>query len=198
MTKIKSLLVISAILFSGSVFSQNMKLADATFAKEMCKKWNSSTLPKKLAAESAGGNDWIDTNVASGVSKGFQKIVSGRYGCKGWPKFEMVIEKQADGTAKCTSAGAYNGKKLTWQFLPSTEGWFDYAGSFGMGAFMVLAKNGFKGSYWTGKKNQGNFAIFFRFGGKLALKSDYKTGCTGLNVADADKAAANLRKKFGK
>ena len=105
------------MLSISGVSAQSYKLGDADFAKKLCDSWNQSKLPKVLAAKASGGNDWIDIQTAK-EPKGYQKIVSGRYECKGWPKFELVIEKQDDGTAKCTSAGIYNGAKVTWQFLP--------------------------------------------------------------------------------
>ena len=188
------------MLSTSGISAQSYKLGDAEFAKKLCDSWNSSSLPKILSAKSSGGNDWINTVTGYGVPAkqpaGYQKIVSGRDDCKGWKKFELVIEKQADGMAKCTSAGDYTGSRVTWQFLPSTVGWFDYAQSFGYGAFMTLWYNGMIGDMFVGKANQGNFAIFFKLGGKLALQSDYKTGCTGLNVADADKAYNALMSKW--
>ena len=195
-------IAIVALLSASGLTAQGMKLGDAAFAKALCAKWNTSKLPKLLAAKSAGGNDWIDTVTSRGVPvkqpKGYQKIVSGRKDCPGWPKFELVIEKQSDGTAKCTSAGAYNGKKVTWQFLPNTDGWFSYATSFGYGAFMRLWMNGMVGDMMTGKKNQGNFQIFFRLGGQIALNTDYKTGCKSKNFGDADKEYKALKQKWAK
>ena len=63
---------------------------------------------------------------------------------------------------------------------------------------MVLTKNGFKGSMPVGHANMGNFAIFFRMAGKLALESDYKTGCTGMDAKDVEEARADLKKAWGK
>ena len=194
--------IVSAMMLSASgVSAQSYRLGDTEFAKKLCDSWNGSKLPKILAAKDAGGNNWIDTVTGYGVPKkqpaGYQKIVSGRDDCKGWPKFELVIEKQADGSAKCTSAGPYTGSKVTWQFLPSTVGWFDYAQSFGYGAFMTLWYNGMIGDMFVGKANQGNFAIFFRMAGKLAVNSDYKTGCNGMDAEDVEDARNNLKKAWG-
>lgn len=199
--KLTMLAVVLSFLPMKGAFAQ-VRLADSEFAKKLCSSWNESKLTTILAAKSSGGNDWIDTVTGYGVPvkqpKGYQKIVSGRADCKGWPKFELVIEKQADGTAKCTSAGPYNGKQVTWQFLPSTTGWFDYAKDFGYGAFMTLWWNGMIGDMMVGKANQGNFAIFFKLAGKIALDADYKTGCTGLDASDVEKSMASLKKSMGK
>jgi hypothetical protein len=195
--------ILTAMMLSASgISAQSFKLGDPEFAKKLCDAWNTSNLPKVLADKSAGGNNWINFVTGYGVPAkqpaGYQKIVSGRDDCKGWPKFELVVEKQADGTAKCTSAGPYTGSKVTWQFLPSTTGWFDYAQSFGYGAFMTLWWNGMIGDMIQGKANQGNFGTFFRIAGKIALESDYKTGCTGMNADNVEKARNNLAKAFGK
>ncbi|MDH5656556.1 MAG: hypothetical protein OEZ34_11640 [Spirochaetia bacterium] len=185
------------MLSTTGISAQSYKLGDAEFAKQLCNSWNASKLPTILASKDKGGNNWIDIRVTKGVADGYQKIVSGRHDCKGWPKFELVIEKQDDGTAKCTSAGVYSGSKVTWQFLPSTDGWFEYAHSFGYMAFMVLTKNGFKGSMPVGHSNMKNFAIFFRMAGKLALQSDYKSGCNGIDLDDVEDARSDLKKKWG-
>ena len=201
MTKIKSLLAVSAILFAGSAFAQDMKLADEKFAKELCDAWNKTSLPKILGEEKSGGNDWINKvtgyNVPNKQPAGYQKIVSGRADCKGWQKFELVIEKQADGSAKCTSGGKYSGSKVTWQFLPATDKWFKYADSFGYVAFMQLWNNGMIGDMFVGKANKGNFQIFFREAGKIGLKTDYKSGCNGLDAAEAEEAVADLKSSWG-
>lgn len=195
------LVVLAVMLATISSISAEGMLGDTQFAKDLCESWNNSKLPKILGDKKSGGNDWI--NVVTGYSvpvkqpAGYQKIVSGRKDCKGWPKFELVVEKQADGSAKCTSGGAYNGTKVTWQFLPTTQGWFTYARSFGYGAFMSLWWNGMIGDMFEGKRNQDNFQIFFKLAGQLALKTDYKTGCTGLDVSDVDDAREKLVKAWG-
>lgn len=157
-----------------------MKLGDAEFARQLCTAWNNSKLPRLLGDEDATrGSDWI--NIDTGISRvpaGYQKIVSGRHDCKGWPRFELVIVKQPDGSAKCISAGRHNGRDITWQFLPTTENWFNYAKSFGMGAFAGLWKNGMKGKYWTAYGNRDNFKIFFQLAAGIGKNADIKTGCT--------------------
>lgn len=193
LTAISFLTLISSPLRSES----EMRLADSKFANELCAGWNSSRLPKLLGTEEAGGNGWINKITSRGVPEqqpaGYQKIVSGRSDCKNWDKFELVIERQTDGTAKCTSAGSYNGKRVTWQFLPSTAGWFEYAENFGLGAFMSLWNNGMVGDYTTAYANRGNFQIFFRIAGKIGLKSDYKSGCDGLDTEEAEESYKKLQ-----
>lgn len=175
----------------------SFKLGDSIFAKKLCWAWNHGSLPKKLGSESQGGSGWIDK--VTGVSKvptGYQKIVSGRADCKGWPKFELVIQKDEKGQAKCVSAGAYNGSQLTWQFLPSSDNWFNYARGFGMRAFAQLWGNGMKGTYGTAYSNRGNFAIFFRQAAWIALKSDYISGCSGIDKEEVEEAAQELKKAW--
>ena len=197
--KITFIAVLAFVLSGSGLFAQN-KLADTQFAKDMCNAWNSSKLPKILGDKSSGGNNWINVvtgyNVPVKQPAGYQKIVSGRKDCKGWPKFEMVIEKQADGSAKCTSAGPYSGSKVTWQFLPATDKWFKYARSFGYIAFMQLWNNGMVGDMFEGKRNQDNFAIFFNFAGKIALKTDYISGCNGIDKEDVEEEVADLKKAW--
>ena len=198
-TKNITFITVLAFLLSGAgLFAEGNKLADAQFAKDLCAAWNSSKLPKLLADKSAGGNDWINhvNSIKEKQPAGYQKIVSGRADCKGWPKFELVVEKQADGTAKCTSGGAYTGSKLTWQFLPASDKWFKYARSFGYVAFMQLWNNGMVGDMMEGKKNQDNFAIFFNIAGRLALKTDYISGCTGIDKDDVEEEVVELKKAW--
>ncbi|MCK5691065.1 hypothetical protein KAI87_17410, partial [Myxococcota bacterium] len=84
--------------------AESYKLGDAVFAKKLCAGWNSSSLPKALGSEEQGGSGWIDVETTGNAPKGMQKIVSGRADCEGWTKFELLIEKQEDGSAKCTSS----------------------------------------------------------------------------------------------
>ncbi|GEM_PF-1321065 len=170
------------------------KLADAAFAKKLCWAWNSGSLPKKLGSEAAGGSGWIDKDTGvSQVPAGYQKIVSGRADCANWPKFELVIQKDEKGLARCVSGGPYSGSQMTWQFLPSTENWFNYAGNFGMRAFAQLWNNGMKGTYTTAYANRGNFSIFFRQAAWIGLASDYTSGCTGMDKAKVDEAVKELK-----
>ncbi len=189
--------VILLVFTTGGVSAQEMKLGDAVFASKLCAAWNNSKLPSLLGTESKGGNGWIDTVTSRKVPvqqpAGYQKIVSGRADCKpAWPKFELVIEKNEDGSAMCTSSGVYNGKRVTWQFLPDTEGWFTYAKNFGFGAFYSLWSNGMIGDFTTAKANQSNFQIFFKLAGKLALESDYKSGCGDMDLDDVEDARNDL------
>lgn len=179
------------------VSSQTIRLGDVEFAQRLCQAWNRSSLKRRLGDKKIGGSNWI--NISTNISKvpqGYQKIVSGRADCKGWPKFELVIERQPDGTAKCTSAGAYNGTKLTWQFLPTTEGWFEYARSFGMGAFYSLWRNGMRGNKGTAWSNSGNFKIFFQLAANIGLKSDWQSGCSGVDKEDVQEAIDDLKKAW--
>ncbi len=184
-------------MLPGAAFAAGMRLGDAQFAKQLCDSWNESKLPVILGRKGSGGNGWIDTvtsrNVPVQQPAGYQKIVSGRADCEpAWPRFELVIEKQSDGRALCTSAGLYDGEKVTWQFLPDTAGWFSYARSFGYGAFITLWSNGMIGDFFTAKSNQDNFQIFFQLAGKLALKSDYKSGCSDMDLEDVEDARNDL------
>jgi hypothetical protein len=202
MSKIVPAMLLFSLLYAfTNVTAESMKLGDEQFAKELCEAWNESRLPWALGTKAAGGNEWINAvttrNVPAPQPAGYQKIVSGRAECRNWPKFELVIERQADGSAKCISAGTYNGRRVTWQFLPDTSGWFDYAKDFGYAAFMSLWLNDMIGDMITAKANQDHFAEFFRIAGKIALKTDYRSGCEGINPADVELSVQGLRKASG-
>ena len=184
---------------SSSVISAgSFKLADATFAKKVCSAWNNSSLPYRLGSEkdrkyrgrTIEGSDWIHS---MGKKNGKQKIVAGRYDCKGWKAIEFVIEEDAEGLAKCVSAGNYSGSGLTWKFVPSSANWYEFAGGFGMMAFKDLWSNGMVGKYGTAWSNRGNFAIFFRLAGRIALNADWRSGCSGLKVNDVKEEIKDLK-----
>jgi len=185
---------------SNLAASASYKFGDTTFAKKLCVAWNNSSMPKRLGTKTAGGTGWIDYftgETKTAPKKGYQKIVSGRRDCKGWPKFQIVLEKDENGLAKCNveKSGKYDGTNLTWQFIPETEHWFNFAQSFGMFDFAKLM-NGFKGPMWFAKKNQKNFQVFWRLGAKLGLSSDWKTGCKGLDVDDVQDEIDDYKEKF--
>ncbi len=205
----KKIVFLSLMVAGGFAFMLNSstltaagsyKFGDVTFAKKLCKAWNNSSMPKRLGTKAVGGTGWINYftgETKSAPKKGFQKIVSGRRDCKGWPKFQIVLEQDASGKAICNVAksGKYDGKNLTWQFIPKTEHWFNFARSFGMFDFAKLM-NGFKGPMMFAKKNQSNFQIFWRLGAKLGLNSDWKTGCKGIDVEDVQDEIDDYKKKF--
>lgn len=135
--------------------------ATEQFAARLCAAWNSSDLPTKLGSESIGGSGWIDvvTGVAE-VPAGQQIIASGRFECSTTPEYALVIEKKSD-RAMCAAAIPYAGRR-TWQFLPNTDNYREYAASFGMGAFYSLWNNGMKGNKGTAWNNSKHFQLFFQ------------------------------------
>lgn len=188
-----------------SAGDRSYKLADTAFAGKMCWAWNNwkwkdskgkkTTLAQRLGATSQGGSGWVD--VKTGVSEvpaGYQKIVSGRRDCNGWPRFQLVIKKNELGEARCTAAGSYNNTKMTWQFLPTSDNWFNYGQGFGMGAFMALWKT-MEGKESTAFSNRGDFGLFFRMGAYFAVRSDYLSGCNGISKAKVKKAACKFNPK---
>jgi len=201
-----SLLVCVALLFTYSMNAEKIKLGSPAFAKKLCASWNWGSLSSRLGDEKKiqkkyNPTDWI--NISTGISKvpkGYQKIVSGRADCKNWPKIQFIIKKQENGRAKCVSAGKYDGKNLTWQFLPTTANWIDYGRSFGMGAFYGLWSNGMKGNKGTAWSNRGNFKIFFRKAARIGIKSDWMTGCNFKDksdtVEDTKEAIEDFKKKY--
>ena len=101
-----------------------------------------------LTSESLGGSGWIDvvTGVAE-VKDGTQIIASGRYECAESPEYFIFVEKK-DNKVLCTRSGLYEGQS-TWQFLPKTEEYKEFAEKFGLGAFYALWNNGMKGNKVT-------------------------------------------------
>ena len=188
-------------LFIPVVAAADGKLADNRFAAAVCQAWNASEMPCRLGSEEKHtckgkqieGSDWIHS---LGRRDGKQKIVSGRADCRGWAKVEWNIGKDETGKAMCVSAGYHNGKGRTWQFIPSTANWFEFARSFGMGAFYSLWRNGMVGSKGTAWSNRAHFALFFALAGRVALKTDWRGGCVGLEVDDATEALAELKKAW--
>jgi hypothetical protein len=207
MIKNVSLVAIFAIIagFGFAEPAEAFKFGDVEFTQRLCNAWNRSSLPKRLGEKDKKfgkikGNGWIDH--ATGVSKdapkkGYQKIVFGRRDCSGWPKMQLVIEKDDNGKAVCktSKSGRYNGRKMTWQFTPRTEHWFDLAQSFWMTDFSKLM-SGFKGPMWFAKQNQGNFQIFWRLGARIGLSSDWKSGCKGIDADDVKDEIEDYKEKF--
>ena len=90
--------------FPSSAKADGMKMLDAAYTTELCKAWNKSSLPKRLARSGSG---WID----SADSKGRQVLVINRRDCKGWKKVQLVIEADAKGQAMCVSGGLADAKQ---------------------------------------------------------------------------------------
>lgn len=198
-------LFVMAISLMATEPAWAFKFGDVTFTKKLCSAWNHSSLTKRLGQKGKKfgkikGNGWIDhfTGESKDVAQnGYQKIVFGRRDCRSWPKMQLVIEKDDKGKAVCNMAksGRYNGSKLTWQFTPRTEHWFDLAQSFWMTDFSKLM-SGFKGPMWFAKQNQGNFQIFWRLGARIGISSDWKSGCKGIDTSDVKDEIEDYKKKF--
>ncbi|MDH5657110.1 MAG: hypothetical protein OEZ34_14450 [Spirochaetia bacterium] len=190
---------LTALFFLGlsvdSASAEVMKLADDQFAKKLCHNWNKSILPVNLGSTSAGGNGWIDHVTSKRVpekqKRGYQKIVLGRFDCNPeWKKIELVIERQSNGLATCTSAGFYDGQKVTWQIIPKTKDYFKYEGGFQLSLWKLDSK----GDYETKIENKENFMAFFQLVANLALESDYYTGCGGINEKSIIKSKSGYLK----
>lgn len=163
-----------------------IRLMDARFAKLMCKGWNRTSLPKKLGR---AGSQWID----QAGSKGRQVLVVSRRDCKRWRKVQLVIEADAKGNARCTSAGAFRGGKYQWKFEPKTIHWADFTDGFGS-LKMPKIMSGFVGPYSTAMNNIGNFEVFFAMSGYLALKHKVDWMCVGADKADVKEEVADIDK----
>jgi len=154
-----SILISFSILFAGPIFAQDQVI---NFANKLCSAWNASSLPAKLAAESAGGSGWID--VVTGVQPapaGTQILASGRYDCNVQPEYALTIQKDQSGKAMCVKAEIFKGSR-TWKFLPKTSEYNAFAKSFGMGAFYSLWSNGMEGNKGTAWSNSEHFQTFFQ------------------------------------
>ncbi|WP_411823405.1 hypothetical protein [Leptospira sp. 'Mane'] len=156
-----SLIQLSAflVLWISISLSLNADSVSAKFSEKLCAAWNESSLVTDLASESAGGSGWID--VVTGVSEvkeGTQIIVSGRYDCSETPEYYIRIEKK-ENKAVCLASGLYDGQR-TWQFLPRTEEYKEFAAKFGLGAFYSLWNNGMKGNKVTAWNNSKYFQTF--------------------------------------
>ena len=178
MKRVYKVFTISIGIIFMSVLAVEAQAQPATtlFARQLCAGWNASDLPQKLGSEEQGGSGWVD--VVTGVARvpaGTQIIASGRYNCSQTPEFIITIEKQADGRALCAGHGVYNGTR-TWQFLPETNDWKEYARSFGMGAFFELWNNGMEGDKTTAWNNSDHFQKFFQIA--TGLSGEYlRPGC---------------------
>jgi len=152
------------------------------FAMLMCRAWNRSALPRKLATKKKGGNGWIAVeNKYTGKNRGKQAIVMSRRDCPRISRVQLTISNM-DGMAICTYGGrmkvAY--RKAEWAFAPRTEHWFDFAsGGWGMWAMRKLMK-GMRGPMTTAFSNRHNFGIFWKITGRLAknINADYTSKCS--------------------
>ncbi|HEO66271.1 MAG TPA: hypothetical protein ENI73_10450, partial [Spirochaetes bacterium] len=129
-------------LTAGDLLWAKTSFLSPTFAKELCKQWNNSSLPGKLGSS---GNGWVTTG-----GKSTQAMIIFARNCSK-PKVQMTI-KDVDGEAKCTYGGAKK-NDADWQFGPTTKQWKSWGNGrwskFKLPALMAT----FKGNMAVAKKN---------------------------------------------
>ncbi len=148
-------------LTAGDLLWAKTGFLSPTFAKELCKQWNKSSLPGKLGSS---GNGWVTTG-----GKSTQVLIIFARNCSK-PKIQLTITDQ-DGEAKCTYGGAKK-NSADWQFGPTTKQWKRWGTGRWSKMNMPALMQTFKGNIAVAKKNLKNFGIFW----KSAKKAVEATG----------------------